>query len=83
MGMDPNRKIATDDSGGKNYAKIAPATAILNVSKTAELSGSFQSISVNGEKLDAKNISYEGIVSWAVRTMSSSKMSTKRSPSTM
>lgn len=28
VGMDPNRKIATDDSGGKNYAKIAPATAI-------------------------------------------------------
>lgn len=63
VGMDPNRKIATDDSGGKNYAKIAPATAILNVSKTAELERPFQSISVNGEKLDAKNISYEGIVS--------------------
>lgn len=63
VGMDPNRKIATDDSGGTNYAKIAPATAILNVSKTAELERPFQSISVNGEKLDAKNISYEGIVS--------------------
>lgn len=63
VGMDPNRKIATDDSGGKNYAKIAPATALLNVSKTAELERPFQSISVNGEKLDAKNISYEGIVS--------------------
>ena len=63
VGMDPNRKIATDDSDGKNYAKIAPATAILNVSKTAELERPFQSISVNGEKLDAKNISYEGIVS--------------------
>ena len=63
VGMDPNRKIATDDSGSKNYAKIAPATAILNVSKTAELERPFQSISVNGETLDAKNISYEGIVS--------------------
>lgn len=63
VGMDPNRKIATDDSGGTDYAKIAPATAILNVSKTAELERPFQSISVNGEKLDAKNISYEGIVS--------------------
>ena len=63
VGMDPNRKVATDDSGGTNYAKIAPATAILNVSKTAELERPFQSISVNGEKLDAKNISYEGIVS--------------------
>lgn len=63
VGMDPNRKIATDDSGGTDYAKIAPATAILNVSKTAELERLFQSISVNGEKLDAKNISYEGIVS--------------------
>ena len=63
VGMDPNRKIATDDSGGKNYAKIAPATALLNVSKTAELERPFQSIAVNGEKLDAKNISYEGIVS--------------------
>ena len=63
VGMDPNRKIATDDSGGKNYAKIAPATAILNVSKTAELERPFQSISVIGETLDAKNISYEGIVS--------------------
>lgn len=63
VGMDPDRKVATDDSGGTNYAKIAPATAILNVSKTAELERPFQSISVNGEKLDAKNISYEGIVS--------------------
>ena len=63
VGMDPNRKVATDDSGVTNYAKIAPATAILNVSKTAELERPFQSISVNGEKLDAKNISYEGIVS--------------------
>lgn len=63
VGMDPNRKVATDDSGGTNYAKIAPATAILNVSKTAELERPFQFISVNGEKLDAKNISYEGIVS--------------------
>lgn len=63
VGMDPNRKIATDDSGGKNYAKIAPATAILNVSATAELERPFQSISVNGTKLNAKNISYEGIVS--------------------
>ena len=63
VGMDPNRKVATDDSGGTNYAKIAPATAILNVSKTAELERPVQSISVNGEKLDAKNISYEGIVS--------------------
>lgn len=62
VGMDPNRKIATDDSGGKNYAKIAPATAILNVSATAELERPFQSISVNGTKLNAKNISYEGIV---------------------
>ena len=62
VGMDPNRKIATDDSGGTNYAKIAPATAILNVSATAELERPFQSISVNGTKLNAKNISYEGIV---------------------
>ena len=62
VGMDPNRKVATDDSGGTNYAKIAPATAILNVSKTAELERPFQSISVNGTKLNAKNISYEGIV---------------------
>lgn len=62
VGMDPNRKIATDDSGGTDYAKIAPATAILNVSPTAELERPFQSISVNGTKLNAKNISYEGIV---------------------
>lgn len=62
VGMDPNRKIATDDSGGTDYAKIAPATAILNVSATAELERPFQSISVNGTKLNAKNISYEGIV---------------------
>ena len=62
VGMDPYRKIATDDSGGTNYAKIAPATAILNVSATAELERPFQSISVNGTKLNAKNISYEGIV---------------------
>lgn len=62
VGMDPNRKIATDDSGGKNYAKIAPATAILNVAADAELERPFQSISVNGTKLNAKNISYEGIV---------------------
>ena len=55
VGMDPNRKIATDDSGGTNYAKIAPATAILNVSATAELERPFQSISVNGTKLNAKN----------------------------
>lgn len=62
VGMDPYRKIATDDSGGTDYAKIAPATAILNVSATAELERPFQSISVNGTKLNAKNISYEGIV---------------------
>ena len=34
VGFDPNRKIPTDDSGGTNYAKIAPATAILTVSGT-------------------------------------------------
>ena len=62
VGMDPNRTIPKDDSGGTNYAKIAPATALLNVSKTAELERPFQSISVNGTKLNAKNISYEGIV---------------------
>lgn len=62
VGMDPNRKVATDDSGGTNYAKIAPATAILNVAADAELERPFQSISVNGTKLNAKNISYEGIV---------------------
>lgn len=61
VGMDPNRTIPKDDSGGTNYAKIAPATAILNVSPTAELERPFQSISVNGTKLNAKNISYEGI----------------------
>ena len=62
VGMDPNKKIAEDDSGGTNYAKIAPATAILNVAADAELERPFQSISVNGTKLNAKNISYEGIV---------------------
>lgn len=61
MGMDPNRKVATDDSGGTNYAKIAPATAILNVSKTAELERPFQDTTVNDETLAAKNTSYEGI----------------------
>ena len=61
VGMDPNRTVPKDDSGGTNYAKIAPATAILNVSATAELERPFQSISVNGTKLNAKNISYEGI----------------------
>lgn len=61
VGMDPYRKIATDDSGGTNYAKIAPATAILNVSATAELERPFQDAAVNGEKLAAKNTSYEGI----------------------
>ena len=61
VGMDPNRKIATDDSGGTDYAKIAPATAILNVSATAELERPFQDAAVNGEKLAAKNTSYEGI----------------------
>ena len=34
----------------------------MNVSATAELERPFQSISVNGTKLNAKNISYEGIV---------------------
>ena len=62
VGMDPNRTIPKDDSGGTNYAKIAPATAILNVAADAELERPFQSISVNGTKLNAKNISYEGIV---------------------
>lgn len=63
VGFDPNRKIPTDDSGGTNYAKIAPATAILTVSGTAELERPFQTISVDGKALDGKNISYEGIVS--------------------
>lgn len=63
VGFDPNRKIPTDDSGGTNYAKIAPATAILTVSGTAELERPFQAISVDGKALDGKNISYEGIVS--------------------
>lgn len=61
VGMDPNKKIAEDDSGGTNYAKIAPATAILNVSATAELERPFQDAAVNDEKLAAKNTSYEGI----------------------
>lgn len=61
VGMDPNRTIPKDDSGGTNYAKIAPATAILNVSPTAELERPFQDAAVNGEKLAAKNTSYEGI----------------------
>ena len=63
VGFDPNRKIPTDDSGGTNYAKIAPATAILTVSGTAELERPFQTVSVDGKALDGKNISYEGIVS--------------------
>ena len=61
MGMDPNRTIPKDDSGGTNYAKIAPATAILNVAADAELERPFQDAAVNGEKLAAKNTSYEGI----------------------
>ena len=61
VGFDPNRKIATDDSGGTNYAKIAPATALLTVSSTAELERPFQAAAVNDEKLAAKNTSYEGI----------------------
>ena len=61
VGMDPNRTIPKDDSGGTNYAKIAPATAILNVSATAELVRPFQDAAVNNEKLAAKNTSYEGI----------------------
>ena len=36
VGMDPNRTIPKDDSGGTNYAKIAPATAILNVAADYE-----------------------------------------------
>ena len=61
VGMDPNRTIPKDDSGGTNYAKIAPATAILNVAADAELERPFQDAAVNGEKLAAKNTSYEGI----------------------
>ena len=61
VGFDPNRKIPTDDSGGTNYAKIAPATAILNVAADAELERPFQAAAVNDEKLAAKNTSYEGI----------------------
>ena len=57
----PNRTIPKDDSGGTNYAKIAPATAILNVAADAELERPFQDAAVNGEKLAAKNTSYEGI----------------------
>lgn len=59
VGMDPNRTIPKDDSGGTNYAKIAPATAILNVAADAELERPFQDAAVNGEKLAAKNTSYE------------------------
>ena len=61
VGFDPNRKIPTDDSGGTDYAKIAPATAILNVAADAELERPFQDTAVNDEKLAAKNTSYEGI----------------------
>ena len=61
VGMDPNRTIPKDDSGGTNYAKIAPATAILNVAADAELERPFQDAAVNAEKLAAKNTSYEGI----------------------
>ena len=61
VGMDPNRTIPKDDSGGTNYAKIAPATAILNVAADAELERPFQDAAVNGEKLAAKDTSYEGI----------------------
>lgn len=61
VGMDPNRTIPKDDSGGTNYAKIAPATAILNVAADAELERPFQDAAVNDEKLAAKNTSYEGI----------------------
>ena len=61
VGFDPNRKIPTDDSGGTDYAKIAPATAILNVAADAELERPFQDAAVNDEKLAAKNTSYEGI----------------------
>ena len=61
VGMDPYRTIPKDDSGGTNYAKIAPATAILNVAADAELERPFQDAAVNDEKLAAKNTSYEGI----------------------
>lgn len=61
VGMDPNRTIPKDDSGGTNYAKIAPATAILNVAADAELERPFRDAAVNDEKLAAKNTSYEGI----------------------
>lgn len=61
VGFDPNRKIPTDDSGGTDYAKIAPATAILNVAADAELERPFQDAAVNDEKLAAENTSYEGI----------------------
>ena len=61
VGMDPNRTVPKDDSGGTNYAKIAPATAILNVAADAELERPFQDAAVNDEKLAAKNTSYEGI----------------------
>ena len=61
VGMDPNRTIPKDDSGGTNYAKIAPATAILNVAADAELERPFQDAAVNDEKLAAKNTIYEGI----------------------
>lgn len=61
VGMDPNRTIPKDDSGGTNYAKIAPATAILNVAADAELERPFQDAAVDDEKLAAKNTSYEGI----------------------
>lgn len=62
VGMDPNRTIAEDESGGNAYAKYAPATAMLHVSATAELERPFQSISVNGRQLEEENISYEGLV---------------------
>ncbi len=62
IGMDPNRTVKEDPTGQTNFAKIAPATAILNVSATAELERPFQAISVNGAKLNAKDISYEGLV---------------------
>lgn len=62
VGMDPNRTIAEDESGGNAYAKYAPATAMLHVSASAEMERPFQSISVNGRVLDVGNISYEGTV---------------------
>ena len=65
VGMDPNRTIPKDDSGGTNYAKIAPATAILNVAADAELERPFQDAAVSDEKLAAKNTSYEGITTLA------------------